>query len=111
MSRPTTDSVGEGDDSIGLGDLVAIVLPGSTLAQPLVELGQILRINADQTQFRYVPFQNIGGSTYRCQVGHVGRAAQKHRVFPIGAGFDEEAKVYKLLVDLLEIHNARDNSQ
>ena len=87
---------------------MAIVLPRFTLAQPLVELGQILRINADQTQFRYVPFQNIRGSTYRCQVGRVG---QKDIVYPVGAEFDE-AKVYKLLVDPLEIHNARDtNSQ
>ena len=62
---------------------MAIVLPESMLAQPLVELGQILQINTDQTQFRYVPFQNVGGSTYRCQVGRVGQAAQKGTVFPV----------------------------
>ena len=101
-----TDS-DDNEDRAGLGDLVVIVLPGSTAIQPLVELGQVVRISADQAQYRYVPFQNVSGNTYRCQVGHVGRAALQDIVFPVGAEYDEEVKAYRLLVNPLDIHNVK----
>ena len=43
VSHPTTDSNSDDEVRVGLGDLVAIVLSGSTPVQPLVEL----RLNSD----------------------------------------------------------------
>ena len=41
LSQPTIASDSEEDlDTPGVGDMVAIVLPGSTLAQPMVKLGE-----------------------------------------------------------------------
>ena len=111
MNHPTTDTDSDDEVRIGLGDLVAIVLSGSTPVQPLVELGQILRTNSDCSKFCYVPFRNAGGNTYRCHVGCVGRAVREDIVFPVGAEYDKAAKLYRLLVDPLDIHNAKFNTE
>lgn len=107
ISHSITATDSDDEDMAAPGDLVAIVLPGSTPIQPLVELGKVLRVSADRTRLRYVPFQNVGGSTYRCEVGRVGRAAQADIVYPVGADYDEETKAYTLLADPMDIHNAR----
>ena len=62
VSRPTTNTDSDDEVRVGLGDLLAIVLSGSTPVQLLVELGQVLRINSD-CKSSAVPFRNAGGNT------------------------------------------------
>ena len=71
QSQPTTIDIDEDPDVFQLGDLVASVLPQSTPANPLVELGQVMRIS--QTEISYLPFENVGGNNYRCMARSTGK--------------------------------------
>ena len=101
---PTNNDSDADSDGPNLGDLVAIVLPGSTPVNPVVELGKVLRIN--QTDLSYLPFQDIGGSNYRCTAGRLGKAARDQIVFPVGVNYNPDTKLYTLLSDNIDIHNA-----
>ena len=115
VSHPTTDIDSDDEVRVGLGDLVAIVLSSSTPVQPLVELGQVLRMNSDCTKFCYAPFRNAGGNTYCCHVGCMGRVAREDIVvFPIGAEYDalrSKAQSYMLSphIPSHQLHNRDTN--
>lgn len=104
QSQPPTTDIDENPDAFQLGDLVAIVLPGSTPANPSVELGKVMRIS--QTEISYLPFENVGGNNYRCTAGRLGKAARDRIVFPVGADYHPDTKLYTLLSDAVDIHNA-----
>ena len=104
QSQPPTIVIDEDPDALQLGDLVAIVLPGSTPANPLVELGKAMRIS--QTEISYLPFENVGENNYRCTAGRLGKAARDHIVFPVGTHYHPDTKLYTLISDPVDIHKA-----
>ena len=100
---PITDSEDE-ETGPGLGDIVAVVLPGSTVTRPLIELGKVIHTNENRTKVRYIILTNIGGNNYHGEVGRLGRAMTESVVYPIDFTYKKEENTYQLLSTTTAIH-------
>ena len=96
-----SDSDSEGP---GLGDIVAIVLPGSTVTKPTIELGKVLRINTAKTKMQYLLLSPVGENKYHCEVGQVRKASADRWVYPVDVDYIPQDNAYKLLSMPTEIH-------
>lgn len=102
-SEPASDSDSDCEGP-GLGDVVAIVLPGSTVTKPSIEIGKVMRIDRDKTRLRYLLLSNIGGNKYHCQVGQVKKATADQWVYPVDCNYIPQDNTYQLLSTPTEIH-------
>ena len=98
--------IGSGSDSEGpgLGDIVATVLPGSTVTMPTIELRKVLRIDMAKTKMQYSLLSHVGENKYHCEVGQVRKASADRWVYPVDVDYIPQDNAYKLLSTPTEIH-------
>ena len=100
-SDSDSDSDGEGP---GLGDIVAIVQPGSTVTLPSIEVGKVIRVAKNKTKLRYMLLSNIGGNRYHSALGQVRKATAHQVVYPVDFSYIAEENTYQLFSTPTEIH-------
>lgn len=87
------------DDSEGpgLGDIVAIVLPDSTVTKPNTEVGKLIWIDIDKTRLQYLLLSHICGNKYHYEVGKVNQATSDQVVYPVDCNYTPQDNTYQLL--------------
>lgn len=102
--EPATYSSDSDSEGPGLGDIVAIVLPDSTVTKPNIEVGKVMRIDKDKARLRYLLLSHIGGNKYHCELGQVRKATSDQYVYPVDFNYIPQENTYQLLSTPTEIH-------
>ena len=91
----------------GNGDVVAGVLPGSTMEHPLVIIGKVFRVNHERQEVRVSRLRHMRGTKkYIYQVfGETQRISYTQMVHPIDVHYHQEGNYYELRTSVFDIHH------
>ena len=87
-----------------MGDIVAIVMPGSTVTEPNIEVGKVQRLSKDKSRLRYLRMSHIGGNRYHCEVGQVRKATSDQWIYPVDCHYSPSDNTYHLRSTPTELH-------
>ena len=104
--RPIHYSSEEEDKDIPeKGDIIAVVLPGSTAQHPLVTLGKVFKVDSHREEVRMTRFCRTEGPMYKNNVfGESGRYPFAQIVYPIDIEYHQKDNLYELRTPLSLIH-------
>lgn len=89
-----------------IGDVVAGVLPGSTMEHPLVVIGKVFRVNHERQEVRVSQLRHMRGTKkYIYEVfGATQRISYAQTVHPIDVHYHQEGNYYELRTSVFDIH-------
>ena len=106
--RPIHYSSEEDEDGPEKGDIIAVVLPGSTAQHPLVTLGKVFKVDSLRKEVRMTRFCRTEGPMYKNNVfGESGRYPFTQIVYPIDIEYHQKDNLYELRTPLSLIHEER----
>ena len=89
-----------------MGDVVAVVEPGSTPARPLVHLGKVLKLARGMATLGWLKPADGKKNTYKFCIG---RQAWREKVaalvHPVDTAYCHKTDLYTLRTPLLDIHH------
>ena len=88
------------------GDVVAGVLPGSTMEHPLVIIGKVFRVNHERQEVQVSQLRHMRGTKkYIYEVfGATQRISYTQMVHPIDVHYHKEGNYYELRTSVFDIH-------
>ena len=88
------------------GDVIAGVLPGSTMEHPLVIIGKVFRVNHGRQEVRVSRLRHLGGNKYTYEIfGETERIPFAQMVHPIDIHYRREGNYYELRSSVFDIHH------